>query len=222
MRCLQPPLDVAPEGDWFCPECVPPPENYYPPPHVVYGTASPHIPYHAPSPMPPPPQTPAPPSPSLRHTSVESSHAPPERPKRQKSRAKISRRKSKPALAISEDSEEEVDAMVSPARVQRSSRKGKERARVVVEEEEEPAAPTPARRKRAHVSEKASNASPEKSLPRVRLRLGKKRGAEEDDLPHKGLFDDILTEQDRDVSSTNIYASDKVRFDRSLRNAEVG
>ena len=70
---------------------------------------------------------------------------------------------------------------------------------------------------------------PPESPPRrmvVRLRLpalgkGKEREESSDEEPTKGLFDDILTPEDRDTSRTTITQADKLRFDRSRQTAEV-
>jgi hypothetical protein len=70
---------------------------------------------------------------------------------------------------------------------------------------------------------------PPESPPRrmvVRLKLpaqgkGKEREDSSDEEPLKGLFDDILTPEDRDTSRTAIIHNDKLRFDRSRQAAEV-
>jgi hypothetical protein len=70
---------------------------------------------------------------------------------------------------------------------------------------------------------------PPESPPRrmiVRLRLpaqgkGKEREDSSDDEPVKGLFDEILTPEDRDTSRTGIIHGDKLRFERSRQAAEV-
>ena len=57
-------------------------------------------------------------------------------------------------------------------------------------------------------------------VPPLRIRLKRNgQGGEED--PVKGLFDDILTVDQRDTSKTAITHSDKIRFDRSRFAAEV-
>jgi len=60
----------------------------------------------------------------------------------------------------------------------------------------------------------------------VRLRLpaqgkGKEKEESSDEEPLKGLFDDILTPEDRDTSKTAISHADKLRFERSRQAAEV-
>ena len=70
---------------------------------------------------------------------------------------------------------------------------------------------------------------PPESPPRrmvVRLKLpaqgkGKEREDSSDEEPSKGLFDDILTPEDRDTSRTGIIHNDKLRFERSRQAAEV-
>jgi hypothetical protein len=60
----------------------------------------------------------------------------------------------------------------------------------------------------------------------VRLRLpaqgkGKEKEESSDEELSRGLFDDILTPEDRDTSRTAIIHADKLRFDRSRQAAEV-
>jgi hypothetical protein len=70
---------------------------------------------------------------------------------------------------------------------------------------------------------------PPESPPRrmvVRLRLpaqgkGKEKEEGSDEEPSRGLFDDILTPEDRDTSRTAIVHADKLKFERSRQAAEV-
>ena len=70
---------------------------------------------------------------------------------------------------------------------------------------------------------------PPESPPRrmvVRLRLpaqgkGKEKEESSDEEPSRGLFDDILTPEDRDISRTAIIHTDKLRFERSRQAADV-
>ena len=70
---------------------------------------------------------------------------------------------------------------------------------------------------------------PPESPPRrmvVRLRLpaqgkGKEKEESSDEEPSRGLFDEILTPEDRDTSKTAIIHTDKLRFERSRQAAEV-
>jgi hypothetical protein len=60
----------------------------------------------------------------------------------------------------------------------------------------------------------------------VRLRLpaqgkGKEREESSDEEPSRGLFDEILTPEDRDTSRTAIIHADKLRFERCRQAAEV-
>ncbi|KAF9048533.1 acyl-CoA N-acyltransferase [Panaeolus papilionaceus] len=68
---------------------------------------------------------------------------------------------------------------------------------------------------------------PAPPLPRVRLRLPPQRGKgkekevdEEAEVPH-GLFDEILSVEDRDTTKTTIGNQDKLLFERSRIAAEV-
>ena len=70
---------------------------------------------------------------------------------------------------------------------------------------------------------------PPESPPRrmvVRLRLpaqgkGKEKEESSDEEPSRGLFDDILTPEDRDTSKTAIVHIDKLKFERSRQAADV-
>jgi len=60
----------------------------------------------------------------------------------------------------------------------------------------------------------------------VRLRLpiqgkGKEKEESSDEEPAMGLFDDILTPEDRDTSKTAITQGDKLKFERSRQVADV-
>jgi hypothetical protein len=60
----------------------------------------------------------------------------------------------------------------------------------------------------------------------VRLRLpaqgkGKEKEESSDEEPSRGLFDEILTPEDRDTSRTAILHTDKLKFERSRQAAEV-
>jgi hypothetical protein len=60
----------------------------------------------------------------------------------------------------------------------------------------------------------------------VRLRLpvqgkGKEKEESSDEEPTVGLFDEMLTPEDRDTSKTIITQGDKLRFERSRQAAEV-
>lgn len=60
----------------------------------------------------------------------------------------------------------------------------------------------------------------------VRLRLpvqgkGKEKEESSDEEPTMGLFDEILTPEDRDTSKTMITQGDKLRFERSRQATEV-
>ena len=86
--------------------------------------------------------------------------------------------------------------------------------------EDEPAA-TPVRRP----GRRAKEPSPV-PLPRVRLRLptlqkGKGKEREEEDQPQQGLFDEILSMDDRDTMKTMISKVDKTLFDKARETADV-
>lgn len=63
------------------------------------------------------------------------------------------------------------------------------------------------------------------TLPRIRLRLparGGKGKEREDDEHRKGIFDDILSVDERDTTKSSVEYSDKQRFERSRLATEVG
>jgi hypothetical protein len=62
------------------------------------------------------------------------------------------------------------------------------------------------------------------SLPRIRLRLpalGKGKAREDDEEHRKGMFDDILSVEERDTSKSAVEFADKQRFEKSRLASEV-
>lgn len=146
--------------------------------------------------------------PALRESSIASSSRtlPPTTPGRVTANGRSRTRGRKSAL-VREDTELDVP---TPTRLRQpvTSRKGKGRA---IDIEENP----PLRdRKRTRPRELSPTA-----LPRVRLRLGRRK--EQDDEPPKGMFDDFLTEEQRDFSRTRTTPRDKQRFEQTRTIAEV-
>lgn len=64
-----------------------------------------------------------------------------------------------------------------------------------------------------------------KPLPTLRLKLpARNKGKEREEDPEeamKGMFDDLLPPEERDVTQTSIHPADKVRFDSSRISVEV-
>lgn len=128
-----------------------------------------------------------------------------------------------------EEQEEEEEVVISrPARRGRAPKFAKTRmARVPTPSSDGDRAPSPVARpmKRKRVVREPSPPAP--PLPRVRLRLPPQRGKgkekevdEEAEVPH-GLFDEILSVEDRDTTKTTIGNQDKLLFERSRIAAEV-
>jgi len=101
---------------------------------------------------------------------------------------------------------------------QRSVKKGKTR-RIAEDHEEQRHSPIrQTKRMRVRISSSTL-------LPRIRLRLpaqkGKGRERDEDEEHRKGIFDDILSLEDRDTAKTSVESSDKQRYERSRVAADV-
>lgn len=83
--------------------------------------------------------------------------------------------------------------------------------------------------KRIRLIQRSPTPQPSPPRPRktVRLRVsnqkgkGRARDDDEEEETRKGLFDDILSVDDRDTLKTSIFNSDKDRFERARQLAEV-
>ncbi|KAL4252534.1 MYST (SAS/MOZ) family protein [Abortiporus biennis] len=220
MDCLSPPLGEAPTGKWFCPMCPQPPlPEEFPQQQteqevleVQYSEPEPEIPI----------------DPALREASVASSS-------RSVRNTVKQRRKGKEKALAQTTEESEVDIEETPAITRRrksmkSSRiKGKtpmrEKAETADELQEPETVKRPIKRMRLRVPSLPASSPPRES-PIIRLRLpprpkGKEREREEDLEEKKGMFDDFLSPEDRDVTQTLIRDGDKQRFERSRTVAEV-
>ncbi|TBU55302.1 hypothetical protein BD310DRAFT_785378, partial [Dichomitus squalens] len=208
MSCFDPPFREPPEGRWHCPYCPPVgAENFIP--EDVPPEDSLEI-QEIPEPLPP-----------ERESSIASSsrHLP-----------RLADFQDVPDYALTTDaSEVEADASErTPRRTTKGkkSRKGKEVARDgEVEHDPAPATPIPTIRKlRIRVSSPPLPAV-ENETPTFRLRVpprGKGKAREEAaEETEPGLFDDILSVEDRDTRDTTIREGDAMRFDRSRAAAEV-
>ena len=227
MSCFAPPYQEAPPGKWICPEC--PPAGLEIPEDILHEQ-SPELedPFHE-----PPPATDAPfhepaleierttPSPSsLRDSSVASS-----------SRHALSSDAKAPTdhNFITDISEPEVDPIGEPTprnrTRDRTNRKGKQVARQEGEDEEtSPVTPMPPRRLRIRVPSPAPTPVANHA-PSIRLRVpARGKGKAREDAPEEpehGLFDEILSVEDRDVRETSIKDNDMLRFEHSRTSAEV-
>ena len=201
MDCLQPPLEEAPTGKWHCPMCpsLSLPEFLQAPPPTQIQTDQESPPSLQP----------------IRASSVAStsySHEPQTRT--------ASSRKGKGKAIFTDESEFESPLTRRQRRIKNNS-KGKARMSETEEEEPDPD-PTPRAVKRMKL--KLGTQPPPPSRMVVRLKLppkskGKER--EEEEPPRKDVFEDLLSAEDRDTSSTVIEASDKARYEKSRTQAEV-
>ncbi|KAF9266517.1 hypothetical protein L218DRAFT_996694 [Marasmius fiardii PR-910] len=205
MDCLDPPLEEPPTGRWSCPQCPPvdefevedsEPEEVI----VVDDTHSTDGP--------------------MRETSVASSsrsHIPPS----QSRKIPKTKRRGRPPRPKPDSEVEEVEVEVrTPARRGRppkaatqSPKKGK--GRLILEDSEDGDEEIPQSSSRQ--SKRIRISAP--SIPRVRLRLGKGKEREDEEL--KGMFDDFLGEKERDITNTTVTNADIQRFQRSRDIAEA-
>ena len=105
----------------------------------------------------------------------------------------------------------------------KTSADGRLRSETEIEVEEVPPPDSPRPNKRPRV--RLTTPAPPSKPPTIRLRLpargkGKER-AEDPDDSRKGMFDDLLPFEDRDVGATSISQADKQRFDKSRSLADV-
>ncbi|KAF8072006.1 hypothetical protein FPV67DRAFT_1483488 [Lyophyllum atratum] len=206
MDCMQPPIEHAPKGRWHCPKCpvLPPEELYY-------------------QELPPQPEQNRRRSttPTIRESSVASSS----RSHLAKTRKGRGRGKAEAPTPENSDSENDVDGEMEETP---KTRRGRGRPKKVVPtpskapqySDDDPPPSSPARQ---HKRPRTQHSVVSHPLPRVRLRLPsqKSKGKErEEEEPPKGLFDDILTEEERDILKTSITAADKQKYDRSRAIAE--
>ncbi|KAH9940994.1 hypothetical protein B0H21DRAFT_710749 [Amylocystis lapponica] len=195
--CLEPPLIEPPPGKWHCPLCPP-----LPPPDLQPLDEQPAtvLPLQTPNPFP-------------ESSVASSSHI-------------VDGNQMVPEMLVTDESEVDVEGEATPSAGRNKSKKksrwkGKAPMRNDVEGAASPSAGRTAKRMRIHLS---SPAPPSQPVPVLRLRLpprGKGKAREDDPEETKhGLFDDVLTPEDRDTASTSIASTDKQRFERSRLTAE--
>ncbi|KAI9000531.1 hypothetical protein BD414DRAFT_532395 [Trametes punicea] len=203
MSCFSPPFREPPEGRWHCPFC----------PRVGMQE---HAPEEYSIAQPPEVQEMLPLLPPLRESSVASSscHVPQSDPL------------DYPLTTDASEVEEHPRAR-TPHRKSKSkkSRKGKDIAQDgEADQDAGPSTPLPTiRRLRIRVNSPAP--PPEKEQPTIRLRVPPRgKGKAREDGTHeeaeRGLFDDILSVEDRDTRDTSVRESDVQRFERSRMLAE--
>ena len=193
MDCLTPPLQDSPPGKWHCPSCTNDPSGVCE--AVPQALAEGLVPAHH--------------SESFRHSSVTSTSCSEVNPSRPLKRGK--RRAATPST-----SERNTDIPESPllprGRTRTLTRKAMEHS-------------PPVKRPQLKITPPRPPDSPPRRMV-VRLRLpiqgkGKEKEESSDEEPTIGLFDEILTPEDRDTSKTMITQGDKLRFERSRQAAEV-
>lgn len=206
MDCLRPPLEDAPTGKWYCPMCLslslpeflhapPPPEIFHPDVHIAdRGSPSNFQP--------------------IRASSIASTSYSHELQTRG-----ASSRKGKGKAIFTDESEVE-----SPlTRSQRRAKNNKGKTRMSETEEEEPERDfTPRAVKRMKLKLGTQPSPPGRMVVRLKLppkSKGKER--EEEEQPRKDMFEDLLSNEDRDTSGTMVEASDKTRYEKSRTQAEV-
>lgn len=206
--CLDPPLEQTPPGDWYCPLCAP---SYQGAPQLGPSVEPESPEFFASCP---------PIAGALRESSVASS-----------SRSVLtntvrSKRKGKARAILTDESEAEMDVDSTPGPSRPHPRRQQRfRGKTPLDERASTASPSQPfslRRPRIRLS---SPKPPSPKPPMIRLKLparGKGKEREEDPDESKGMFDDFLPLEDRDMTATSISAVDKMRFDSSRVNAEVG
>ncbi len=212
MSCFNPPYREPPEGRWHCPSC--PPVDFDPQEElIVQSGEAQELPSHFPA---------------IRESSVASSshYAPPfsDVPDLQDHVLTTD------ASEVEYDPADPADpSLRRSTRKRQRSRKGKEVDMNAADDDqaEPPVTPAPAiRRLRIRLSSPPPPPAQNETPPTIRLRVpARAKGrAREDPLPDdvdRGLFDDILSPEDRDTRETTIGLHDHERFERSRANAEV-
>lgn len=193
MDCLTPPLQDSPPGKWHCPSCT----------HNTSGIceAAPQAPTEELAPV----QHVE----SFRQSSVTSTSCSEVNPRRPSKRGK--RRAATPST-----SERNTDVPESPllprGRTRTLTRKAMEHSPSIKRPQLKITPPRP------------PDSPPRRMVVRLRLPVqgkGKEKEESSDEEPTTGLFDDVLTPEDRDTSKTMITQGDKHRFERSRQAAEL-
>ncbi|KAJ3995087.1 hypothetical protein F5050DRAFT_1769833 [Lentinula boryana] len=216
--CFDPPVET-PEGDWFCSECS---DDAH-----LHADVNGHYDFFnnkdqtnvddsAENPM--------------RASSIASSSR--SQPTQAISRMGASRKRGKapkvlhfPVSITDDELEVNVETRITPLRRMRtksmqSPKKGKGPA--LDQSDDELVTPTTRQPKRMRIRLQSPVQS-HANIPKVRLRLtqkGKGKAKEREEEESKGLFDEVLGEDERDTSRTVILQSDKQRFERSRAIAE--
>ncbi|KAH9928673.1 uncharacterized protein B0H18DRAFT_1156648 [Fomitopsis serialis] len=219
MDCLQPPLEEAPPGSWYCPLCegALAQEAQFPPQPDV----------HYPTKVPPAANTPfAPyPAPLLEHpTKLPPEHIAAYRSSSVASSSRLTDGRGHDTAGATDESEADANGEATPAASrQKSKKKQRPKGKTPMHDDPDDEA-TPStrshKRPRVRLATPAQPSSPtQKSGTGLRIRLpfrdkGKAREDDSSDGP-KGMFDDILSPEDRDMTEMTIIGLDKQRFEKS-------
>ncbi|KAJ3784655.1 hypothetical protein GGU10DRAFT_271005 [Lentinula aff. detonsa] len=195
--CFDPPVET-PEGDWFCSECS---DDAH-----LHADVNGHYDFFS----------------NKDQTNVDDST---ENPMRASKRGKAPKVLQFPVSITDDELEVNVETRITPLRRTRtksmqSPKKGKGPA--LDQSDDELVTPTTRQPKRMRIRLQSPVQS-HANIPKVRLRLtqkGKGKAKEREEEESKGLFDEVLGEDERDTSRTVILQSDKQRFERSRAIAE--
>ncbi|KAJ3990185.1 hypothetical protein F5890DRAFT_1399391 [Lentinula detonsa] len=195
--CFDPPVET-PEGDWFCSECS---DDAH-----LHADVNGHYDFFN----------------NKDQTNVDDSA---ENPMRASKRGKAPKVLQFPVSITDDELEVNVETRTTPLRRTRtksmqSPKKGKGPA--LDQSDDELVTPTTRQPKRMRIRLQSPVQS-YANIPKVRLRLtqkGKGKAKEREEEESKGLFDEVLGEDERDTSRTVILQSDKQRFERSRAIAE--
>ncbi|KAA1467313.1 hypothetical protein DENSPDRAFT_792496, partial [Dentipellis sp. KUC8613] len=217
MDCLTPPFESTPPGKWFCPICTGQPAGVCGPPEPEEAEAEAQ------------PEQPVDTNDyGVRASSVASS-----------SRSQLpvtpgpkSHKKGKRRAVVTDESEDvEVDVEGSDTPI---GPRGRERRKTFATRKRRAAegeqTPSPPRRVKINGPKNGPKRTVRLRLPpqgqesekeKTKSRKGKEKEEVSDDSPTKGMFDDILSEAERDTTKTNVTASDKAKFERARLAAEA-
>lgn len=204
MDCLNPPMQKSPEGSWHCPQC--PPVLLDSPKLELESCSLPDV-----------GTSPANGSPSLASSTWSTTGS-------LNRRTGLKGKEKATCQSDSPDADMEIIApILAEASLKRKVTKKKFNvSRSVHHSAEEDVLVTPVsprQSKRTRVQQSPISQSPPKIRLRLPMRKGKGRGNETEE-PIKGLFDDILTVEERDTVQTAITNIDEQRFERSRKVAE--
>jgi len=202
LDCMVPPLENPPDGRWHCPHC---------PPFSLTVDGANKVPGASTS---TPRRDPSVAS-SSRSAIDEQAHPSKPSPK------KRSRKPKNPpkAAVASEGSDHQPEEDELPQIVSVPRRRGRP-PKYPKAHEDTPVLESPTKKRKRP----PSPTPPSESVPRVRLRLPQRaaKGKErEEEDPPRGVFEDVLTTEERDTTKTTISNWDKQYFNRSRQAAEV-